>query len=67
MSKVPSICRTCLAFCPVMVEVEQGRAVGISGDAEAPEYDGYTCPKGRAMAEQTNDPNRLLRSRSRPP
>ncbi len=65
MSRIPSICRTCLAFCPVMVEVEEGRAVAITGDAEAPEYDGYTCPKGRAMADQTNDPKRLLHSRKR--
>ena len=57
---VESICRHCLAYCPVLVTVENGKAVKVTGDPEAVEYEGYTCPKGRSMAEQTNMPDRLL-------
>jgi anaerobic selenocysteine-containing dehydrogenase len=57
---VASFCRNCLAYCPIIVSVEGGRAVKVSGDREAPLYDGYTCPKGRALPEQHNDLQRLL-------
>ena len=57
----PSICRLCLAYCPILVTVEEGRAVKVEGDREAPAFDGYTCPKGRALPAQHNDPNRLLK------
>lgn len=62
-----SICRNCLAYCPIVVTVEDGRAVKVAGDPEAVEYEGYTCPKGRAMPEQTNMPDRLLNSVKRRP
>jgi len=62
---VPSICRSCIAFCPILVTVEDGRAVKVTGDPEAADYEGYTCPKGRALPEQTNDPERLLHSMKR--
>ncbi|MCK9284187.1 MAG: molybdopterin-dependent oxidoreductase [Rhodocyclaceae bacterium] len=58
---VPSICRNCLAYCPILVTVEEGRAVKVVGDPEAPAFDGYTCPKGRALPAQHNDPERLLK------
>src|ERR1700678_184033 len=57
---VPSICRTCLAFCPILVTVEDGRAVSVTGDPGVALYEGYSCPKGRALPAQHNDPNRLL-------
>jgi anaerobic selenocysteine-containing dehydrogenase len=58
---VPSICRNCLAYCPILVTVEAGRAVKVGGDPQAPAFDGYSCPKGRALPAQHNDPERLLR------
>lgn len=57
---VPSICRICTAFCPIVVTVEDGRAVKVAGDRDAALFDGYTCPKGRALPEQHNDSRRLL-------
>ncbi|WP_414694976.1 hypothetical protein, partial [Phenylobacterium sp.] len=45
----PSFCRLCGSYCPILVTVEDGRAVDIKGDHDAPLYDGYTCPKGRAL------------------
>lgn len=59
---VPSICRNCLAYCPILVTVENGRAVKVTGDPDAPAYDGYSCPKGRALPAQHNDPQRLLKT-----
>ena len=60
MATVPSFCRNCLAYCPVLVEVENGRATRVTGDPAAAPYGGYTCPKGRALPAQHNDPQRLL-------
>lgn len=56
----PSICRLCLAYCPIEVVVEGGRAVKVIGDRSGTPYDGYTCPKGRALPEQHAPANRLL-------
>jgi len=43
-----------------VVTVDDGRAVKVEGDRDAPLFDGYSCPKGRALAEAHNDPSRLL-------
>ncbi len=60
-----AICRLCPAFCPILVTIEDGRAVEVTGDPEAPLYGGYSCPKGRALPEQHASPSRLLRSLKR--
>lgn len=61
-SPVPSICRNCLAYCPILVTVDDdGRPTKVTGDPEAPAFDGYSCPKGRALPAQHNDPARVLR------
>jgi anaerobic selenocysteine-containing dehydrogenase len=66
MSEVhPSICRFCPAHCPVLVEVEDGRAVKVRGDPGNDLYQGYTCPKGRALPEQHAHAGRLLHSMKR--
>ena len=64
---VPGICRNCLAYCPILVTVEDGRAVKVTGDPQAPAFDGYSCPKGRALPAQHNDPSRLTRCLQRQP
>ncbi len=61
----PSICRFCLAHCPILVTLEDGRPTKVVGDPEAPLYYGYTCPKGRALPEQHNHPDRLIHSMKR--
>ena len=60
MPTVPSICRHCSALCPILVTVEEGKVVKVIGDPGVELYEGYTCPKGRALPDQHNDPNRLL-------
>lgn len=61
----PALCRICGSYCPILVTVEDGRAVKVTGDPNAPLYEGYTCPKGRALPEQHNGQNRLLTSMKR--
>jgi anaerobic selenocysteine-containing dehydrogenase len=45
----PSICRFCHALCPILVEMEDGKAVKVVGDKDNPLYHGYTCIKGREL------------------
>lgn len=61
----PSICRLCLAYCPIEVSVSNARVIKVTGDKSGTPFDGYTCPKGRALPEQHNDPARMLRPAKR--
>ena len=60
-----SICRFCHANCGILVEVEDGRPVRVTGDPENPAYFGFTCAKGRRLPEQHAHPDRLLHSQKR--
>ena len=62
-----STCRLCTAMCPIVVTIEDGRAVAVHGDRDAPLFEGYTCPKGRALPEMHANPKRLLHSLRRRP
>jgi len=63
----PSFCRLCTALCPILVTIEDRRAVEVHGDRDAPLFGGYTCPKGRALPEIHASPDRLLHSLQRRP
>lgn len=63
-----SFCRFCHAACPIDVDVEVGVEVGTSpaetvvairGVPEDPLFEGYTCIKGRQLADQHHHPDRL--------
>jgi anaerobic selenocysteine-containing dehydrogenase len=58
----PSICRLCLAHCGILAEVENGVLSRVTGDPDNPLFQGYTCPKARALPEQHRHPERLLGS-----
>ena len=62
---VPTMCRLCPAHCGVLATVEKGRVTEVKGDPDNPLFQGYTCPKGRALPELHNSPDRLLQSRKR--
>jgi len=62
-----SMCKVCPAYCPIEVTVENGKATKVVGNRASPLYGGYTCPKGRALPEAHNHPERLLHSRKRQP
>jgi anaerobic selenocysteine-containing dehydrogenase len=58
----PSFCRACPSCCPILVAVEDGIPVKVTGDPNAPLFESYTCPKGRALPELHTGPTRLLHS-----
>jgi anaerobic selenocysteine-containing dehydrogenase len=63
----PSICRFCHANCGILVEIEDGRPVRVTGDRANPAYHGFTCAKGRQLPETLTHPDRLLHSLERGP
>jgi anaerobic selenocysteine-containing dehydrogenase len=54
-----TFCRFCHANCAMLADVEDGRVVAVRGDPEDPVFGGYTCIKGRQLAEAHNSPERL--------
>lgn len=58
---IRSACRVCHAACGVLVHVEEGRVVKVTGDPQSPVSRGYTCPKGRSSPELLYHPDRVVR------
>jgi anaerobic selenocysteine-containing dehydrogenase len=61
----PSFCRLCHNACAILVEVEGGKAVRVTGDRSNPLFAGYTCVKGRAQPQFLRHPERLYHSMKR--
>jgi anaerobic selenocysteine-containing dehydrogenase len=61
----PSFCRMCHSACPILVDVENGVPVKVTGDPASEIYHGYSCIKGRALPEMHTSPERLLHSLKR--
>lgn len=55
-----TFCRICEAHCGLVATVERGRVERLRPDRENPLSRGYACPKGIAMTEVQNAPDRLL-------
>ena len=60
-----TFCRFCHANCAMLADVENGKVVAVRGDPEDPVFGGYTCIKGRQLAEAHNSPERLRACRKR--
>ena len=60
-----SFCRVCHNACPIVVDIEGGRPVRVTGDPTSPTHHGYSCVKGRALPAIENAPTRLLHSMKR--
>lgn len=60
MAEVVTFCRICEAACGMVATVEDGRVTKLRPDPEHPLSKGYACPKGIAMTEVQNDPDRVL-------
>jgi anaerobic selenocysteine-containing dehydrogenase len=60
MSEQTTYCRICEALCGMVATVENGELVRLRPDKEHPMSSGFACPKGIAMAQVVNDPDRLL-------
>src|SRR5437762_2227154 len=59
--RVVTFCRICEAHCGMVVTVEDGRVMQLRPDPDHPLSSGYACPKGIAMTDVQNDPDRVLR------
>jgi anaerobic selenocysteine-containing dehydrogenase len=59
VQETKSFCRACGSACGTIVEVEGDQIVGIRGDTSNALTEGYTCSKGRALAQVHHDPDRL--------
>ena len=53
------ICPLCEACCGLTVELREGRVAAIRGDREDIFSAGYLCPKGVALKELHEDPDRV--------
>src|SRR4051794_9439332 len=55
-----TFCRICEPLCGLVATVEDGRLKQLRPDKEHPLSKGFACPKGIAMTEVQNDPDRVL-------
>src|SRR4051794_38556149 len=56
---VVTFCRICEAHCGMVATVEDGRVTKLRPDPDHPLSRGYACPKGIAMTDVQNDPDRV--------
>ncbi len=56
-----TFCRICEPLCGMVATVEDGKLTKLRPDADHPLSSGYACPKGIAMEEVVNDPDRVLK------
>src|SRR4051812_21897887 len=57
---VVTFCRICEAHCGMIATVDDGRVTKLRPDPDHPLSSGYACPKGIAMTDVQNDPDRVL-------
>lgn len=60
VNEVHTYCRICEALCGFIATVEDGKLVGMRPNKAHPISRGSACPKGIAMTELVNDPDRVL-------
>lgn len=56
---VPSTCQGCTAWCAVEIFVQDNRAVKVRGNQLSKANNGYCCPRGHLIPQQTYDPDRI--------
>ena len=61
MRTVYRACNLCEAICGLEIQVDGPKIVSIRGDAQDPFSRGHICPKGVALQDIHDDPNRLRR------
>jgi anaerobic selenocysteine-containing dehydrogenase len=52
-------CHLCEAACGLLMTVENGKVIRVEGDAQDPLSKGHICPKGTAIPDLQDDPDRL--------
>ena len=53
-------CRICEPLCGMVATIEDGKLTKVRPDGDNPLSRGFACPKGIAMADVHNDPDRVL-------
>lgn len=56
---IPSTCMGCTAWCPVEFFVQDSRITKVRGNQLSKANNGYCCPRGHLMIQQTYDPDRI--------
>lgn len=59
MLQIKTHCKICNCRCGIIVTVEDGKAIRVTGDPDCQKNQGALCIKGRAMLELVYDPDRL--------
>ncbi|HJM96856.1 MAG TPA: molybdopterin-dependent oxidoreductase, partial [Acidimicrobiales bacterium] len=55
-----TFCRVCHAACPMEIDIEDdSRIIAVRADRNDPLFKGYSCVKGRQLADQFHSPSRL--------
>ena len=54
-------CHLCEAMCGLLLEVDDERVLSVAGDPDDPLSGGYLCPKGAAIGDLHEDPDRIRR------
>jgi formate dehydrogenase len=60
VEQVVTVCRICEAHCGMVATVEDGVVTRLRPDKEHPLSAGEACPKGIAMTDVQNDPDRVI-------
>ncbi len=58
---VLAACNLCEAICGLELTIEDGRVTSVRGNPDDPLSRGHICPKGVAIADVYDDPDRLRR------
>lgn len=61
MTTTLGVCNLCEAVCGLVLEVEDGRVTSVRGNPDDPLSRGHVCPKGTALPDIEQDPDRLRR------
>ena len=56
---VSTACQGCTQWCAIQIFVQEGRAVRVRGNPLSKTNNGYVCPRGHLVPQQTYDPDRI--------
>ncbi len=56
---VQTVCGICSASCGMQLHFEDDKLIAVEGDKQHPGSQGYLCPKGKALVEMINSPERI--------
>ncbi len=56
---VSTACQGCTQWCAIQIFVQDGRAVRVRGNPLSKTNNGYVCPRGHMIPQQTYDPDRI--------